>query len=173
MSSTNSMYRARDFGRINTICSTSTKLDASDLCNMEEAVRDFKYYNKGVFFFGGVNYCKECNIIHPNDKCPRCEEPNFFFDDELLYRISTLREAEVIWREGWGMKIRKLDEEVLSLHKKLDDKNKLLHEYECDIRGYKVVIDKLRNQKKLLIKKIKELLAKPHLRHIIFDEDTI
>lgn len=138
-----------------------------------QAYLEFSEHNRNRFFIGGVNFCDHCNIIHPHEKCPICESPNYFFDDELLLRIDQLKEAEAIWKEHWEKKVKVAEEEVQTLHKQLNERWTVLKRMESDEEGYLVTIEKLKNQKRLLIKKIKELLSMPHLRHIVFDEERL
>lgn len=145
----------------------------SDLNGLTKAVRDFVTANKHKFFFGGINYCEDCQIIHPRDKCPLCEEYNWYTDDMLHDRIAVIKDNEKYSRQS-------LEEEMSALQVKINDAvmahrdtSQRLATAKLEVLRLTEDVKRLKGSKARLIEKIKGLLQKPHLRHIIFDEETI
>ena len=142
-----------------------------DFNGLTQAVKDFVEANKHKFFFGGIHYCEECQIIHPRDKCPLCEEYNWYVEDSLHDRIDRMRDQV-------KFQTRYLEKEVSELQAKINDavmRNRDLERKLVNKESYvfelKSKVEKLKEHKSKLINYIKRLLIMPHRRHIIFDEE--
>lgn len=149
-----------------------------DFNNIEIAIQDFKFYNKNIYHNGRVCYCQKCNIIHVGEDCPLCEGNPI---DCLVDTMSELEsEIESITKEfdnlkkatsetELGQTINELEAEIEVLEKENNRLSNSVGKKISQIDELAKEVAKLKNHRRTLVKRIKDMANKPWLRHILAD----